>query len=158
MKQPEKSNSKKIVKLLPPGRKASHKVGSFDANVAIRILDNSGEIEKLVKSGNVYALDVAFALTEISDGEYASWLEVIINSAITKYPRKYLAGIKGRWMSHHDPCLSSAVLHWKFEGDHVKVLNERRKAIQSVTEPELETQKKCVMDVLNKYVNEPSLQ
>jgi hypothetical protein len=157
--QPDKSHCEKITILLPPGEIASSNVRNVDINVATQILNKLGEIEKLVNSGNEYALNVAFALGEISDGEYSEWIDEIISSAITTYPRQYLVGIKERRLSQPYPyrCLSAAVVNEGVEGDYVAILKKRLKAIKSVTDPELEPAKKCVSDVLNEYLSKPSL-
>ena len=155
--KPDAENLKVIEELLPAGHTAKRK-RTFDSTTAIKILNEIGKVEKLINEGNVHALKVAFALTEISDGEYSSWLSVITSSAITKYPKVYLTEIKERMMLYPDPCLDSAILHWEFEGDHVAVLKSRIKAIQAVTTPELEKVKTCVINNLNEYINKPSLQ
>ncbi len=155
LEQPNKERAETItVQLLPPGKRASHKVESFNAQIAEEVLSQSARLDDLVKAGNVYALGVAFALTEISDGEYSSWLDVITSSAIEEHPREYLIGVMRRWVSRPSACVGSAVLHWEFEGDHVQVLNARRIAIESVTDKHLEIAKICVTDALSMYSRE----
>jgi hypothetical protein len=158
LENPNKENSEVINRLLPSGKLASHKIGSFNAEIAENILNRSGELEKLVKSRNVNALNVTFALSEISDGEYSEWLAVITSEAIIHHPREYLIGVKGRWMSRAEPCIDSAVLHWEFEGDHISVLNDRYKAIHSVLDKDLDDVRVCVENALTKSAKEGPLQ
>ncbi len=157
--QPDKFHCKNVTNLLPPGERASSNVQDVDINVVTQILNKLGEIEKLVNSGNVYALNVAFALGEISDGEYSEWIDEIISSAITIYPRQYLVGIKERRLFQPYPysCLSATVVGEKVEGDYVVILKKRLKAIKSVADPELEPAKRCVIDVLSQYMHKPPL-
>jgi hypothetical protein len=158
LENPNNENSEVISRLLPPGKFASHKIGSFNAEIAEKILNRIGELDALIKSGNSNALNVAFALSEISDGEYSSWLEAVTSEAIIKNPREYLIGVKERWMSRDEPCINSAVLHWEFEGDHVSVLNDRYKAIKSVSDKGLDDVRACVGNALTKYAKEEPLQ
>ena len=154
VKVPNQKNSEKISELLPGDKSASHRIGSYDSEVAGRILNNLNEIEKLIESGNQNALQVAFTLYAISDGEYSEWILEMTGEAIIDHPKAYLIGA-GRIRAikksfGNDECTFAQFLDWEKYKNYDSVYAARRRAIQTVTDHRLEDIKACVMNALIK--------
>jgi len=157
MQNPNTQAADHIEQQLPPGKHASHSSDAFDSEAATRIFSNIRPLIALIDNGNSDAVRVAYAFTEISDGEYSSWLSEILASAAAKHPHAFLLGVKQRMGNQSPPCSDIAMMKYGFEGDHVKILKVRLDAIQSVSDPALENEKACSVKVLKKAMKEPPL-
>ncbi len=155
LSDPSKTNADAVVAFLPSGERASHHYESFDGKAAERIYQKTGDISELINNGNDGAYRVAFALTEISDGEWATWLGAIIGDGITQFPETYLQEVLSRHWSRRYPCIEAVQLHWDFQGDHIAVLKARLDAIKTVNNATLEAPKKCAIALIEEYLDKP---
>ena len=83
----------------------------------------------------------------------------ILGDGITLYPQGYLSGVKERrigqsWVGQF-PCLDAATVGARSREDYKPVMESRLKAIESVSELSLVTEKECTLEVLKKYMDDP---
>jgi hypothetical protein len=157
LENPDQKKAESVTVLLPSGKSPSRKVEAYDRETAKDIFWELRKIEQLVLGGNVYAYKVAIALDEIADGENGLWISQIKGAGITKFPKEYLVGVKERDMPYaqdgQSPCFDAVLVTPQTAENHVSILEARLKAINSVKDPALTSEKKCAVEILKDYVD-----
>jgi len=155
--KPSDDTARVITTLLPPGF-AERRVGVYDVDTAVRILNKLSSVEQLVRKGRRHALDVALALYSISDAAYSEWLTSMIPEAIHANPAAFLSALKDnptRVLATCDIALETGLDYLEDREGEVAEFKRRIKKIERVKVPELEEQRKCVLEQLRAAISDP---
>lgn len=157
LENPTQEKAESITKLFPPGKSPSRTVDTYDPAIAKDIFWELGKIERMVNNGNVHAYNVAIALDEIVDGENGLWISQIKGAGITRFPKEYLVGVKEHDMTYawngQSPCFDAVVVTPADAENHRQLLEARLKAVESVSDPTLASEKKCAVEILKEHMD-----
>src|SRR5262245_30199296 len=150
---PSAKTATSVQQLLPAGQHASHQVSDFDSAAATRILDRLGELQKLVANGELHAFQVAFALQDISDGEYSEWLSRMLGASARTHPIELLDALRANENRVSVSCeFGAAADPDRFDTtDKYRVeIAARRASVAAVQRHDLEKQKRCLLRVFDR--------
>ena len=140
-------NAAHIQELLPPDRTVSHRSEDFNVTVATRILDRLGILESLLAEGRYHAFEVAFALGEISDGEYAEWLSEMLGASARTHPTALLKSMKSNRIRLSDSCrFGVAADPDKFDtpAKYIVEIEARRESVAGISDADLAVPRECL--------------
>src|SRR5262245_59817689 len=130
----DRSAAGEIERLLPAGSVDRH-VGVFNVAASGRIFQQLDALDRLVKHGEPEAVDVAFALTAMSDGHFTETLLSMIASSLDVDPIIFLGALR----KNRARVFASCELAYDTGLDYVddpkaelKVLERRLEAVQRV--------------------------
>jgi hypothetical protein len=149
---PSNETSRAISGLLPLGGRVKRSANAYDVDTTEKIYSQLNKIDRRVRSGRPDALEVAFALFEISDGAFSEELSDMLGASVEQDPHSFLMALKVNrkrisWSCALPIYLDQTYVDAPASRLHRAIL-KRKMAIASVRDPVLSEERACVLKEL----------